>query len=53
MGSVAGGDPDAIARMRRHFPAPCLAAILFDVEEWDAIGAQGVLEYFLTPDAST
>lgn len=49
-GSIADGDTAAVARVRKQFPAPCLAAILFDVASWDEIGAQGRLEHFLLPD---
>jgi phosphohistidine phosphatase len=41
-----------LAKMREHFPAPCLALIAFDVKSWHKIApGEGELEIFLTRGA--
>ena len=46
------GDPRALARLRRQFPAPCLAALVFEAPTWDAVDpTSGRLDCFLTLDA--
>ncbi len=43
------GDPAALADMKRHFPAPALAIIDFDMTVWSELAAgQGRLARFVT-----
>jgi phosphohistidine phosphatase len=51
-GAASHGDPAALAHLRRQFPAPCLAALVFEASSWADINpANGRLDYFLTPAA--
>ena len=46
------GAPQALAHLRRRFPAPCLAALVFEASTWEAVDpTSGRLDCFLTPDA--
>ena len=46
------GEPRELARLQRQFPAPCLAALVFEASTWDAVDpTSGRLDCFLTPDA--
>jgi phosphohistidine phosphatase len=46
------GKKSELAKMRSHFPTPCLAVIDFDVKSWTKIAAdEGRLEYFVTRGA--
>jgi phosphohistidine phosphatase len=46
------GKKSELAKMRGHFPAPCLAVIDFDVKSWKKIAdEEGRLEYFVTRGA--
>jgi phosphohistidine phosphatase len=51
--ALAGkGKKSELARMRGHFPTPCLAIIDFDVKGWKKAGrGEGKLEYFVTRGA--
>ena len=45
------GDPEAIARLRQSFPAPCLAALSVDDDRWEALGpASARLDHVLTSE---
>lgn len=48
--ALAGkGKKSELARMRGHFPAPCLAVIDFDAKSWKKVGRQeGELKSFIT-----
>lgn len=48
--ALAGdGKKSELAKMREHFPTPCLAIIAFDVKNWAKVGrGEGKLELFLT-----
>lgn len=46
------GKKSELARMRGHFPTPCLAIIDFDEENWEkAAYGEGRLEFFVTRGA--
>jgi len=46
------GKKAELAKMRTHFPTPCLAVIDFDVKSWKkALPGEGRLEIFLTRNA--
>jgi phosphohistidine phosphatase len=51
--ALAGkGKKSELARMRAHFPTPCLAIIDFDAKSWKKAGrGEGKLEYFITRGA--
>jgi phosphohistidine phosphatase len=51
--ALAGkGKKSELAKMRGHFPTPCLALIDFDIEDWTEVGrGEGRLEYFVTRGA--
>jgi phosphohistidine phosphatase len=51
--ALAGkGRKSELARMRGHFPTPCLAVIDFNAKSWKKIGrGEGRLEYFVTRGA--
>ncbi|HKH81965.1 MAG TPA: histidine phosphatase family protein [Methylovirgula sp.] len=51
--ALAGkGKKSELARMRGHFPPPCLAVIDFDAKSWKKAGrGEGRLEYFVTRGA--
>lgn len=51
--ALAGdGKKTELARMRAHFPTPCLAIIDFDAKSWKkAERGEGKLEYFITRGA--
>jgi phosphohistidine phosphatase len=51
--ALAGkGKKSELARMRGHFPTPCLAVIDFDAKSWKkAVRGEGTLEYFITRGA--
>jgi phosphohistidine phosphatase len=53
--ALAGkGKKSELAKMREHFPTPCLALIDFDVKSWTkAVSGHGRLELFLTRAALT
>ena len=48
--ALAGkGKRSELARMRGHFPTPCLAVIDFDAKNWKKVErGEGKLEYFIT-----
>lgn len=49
---AAKGKKSDLARMREHFPTPCLALIEFDVKSWKkALPGEGKLELFVTRGA--
>jgi phosphohistidine phosphatase len=49
---VGKGKKTELARMRAHFPTPCLAIIDFDAKSWKkAERGEGKLEYFITRGA--
>ncbi len=49
---VGKGKKSDLARMREHFPTPCLALIEFDVKSWKkALPGEGKLELFVTRGA--
>ncbi len=46
---AANGKKTELARMRAHFPTPCMAIIDFDAKSWKkADRGEGKLEYFIT-----
>ncbi len=46
------GKKSELARMRAHFPTPCLAIIDFDARSWKKVErGEGKLEYFITRGA--
>jgi phosphohistidine phosphatase len=51
--ALAGkGKKSELARMRGHFPTPCLAVMDFDAKSWKKAGrGEGRLEYFVTRGA--
>ncbi len=51
--ALAGkGKKSELARMRGHFPTPCLAILDFDAKSWKKAGrGEGKLEYFVTRGA--
>jgi phosphohistidine phosphatase len=53
--ALAGkGKKSELARMRGHFPTPCLAVIDFDAKSWKKAGrGEGHLELFVTRGALT
>lgn len=50
---AGGGDEGALAKLRRQFPAPCLAVLAFDDAGWAALRpGGGTLLHLLTPSAA-
>lgn len=46
---VAGGPREARDRMAKGFPTASLAVIVFEAEDWRAVGRNGRLERFIRP----
>lgn len=46
---ASDGEAEALAELRKHFPAPCLAVIDFACDEWSEAGSRpGWLDRFVT-----
>ena len=47
---IGGGEPEALARLRKKYPTAGLAVIEFDIDRWREVAARGGrLERFETP----